>query len=70
MFGGEHAAPGVAEEVVLSDPQFLEQVVEFGEEELDGPEIGVAILFWEVGCIAAAELIVENDGDGVVGGQG
>jgi len=35
-----------------------EEVVEFGEKEVYGPEISVAVLFGEVGGITAAELVV------------
>ena len=40
------------------DTEMGEEVVEFGEKEVYGPEISVAVLFGEVGGITAAELVV------------
>lgn len=42
-----------------------EQIVEFSEEKIYGPEIGVVFLLWEVRAAAAADLVVEDYGDGV-----
>lgn len=57
VLGGEHAAPGLAEEVVgIGDAQLLEQSVEFVEEELDGPEVGA--LVGQMGGQSGAELVV------------
>lgn len=76
MLGGEHPAPGLPQDAVVgADVEVGEQVVEFGEEERGGEEFG-----WghgrgrQVRGAAAAELVVEDCGDGVrgfgEGGQG
>jgi hypothetical protein len=68
MAGSQHAAPGLAQEVVvIVDAEVGEQVVELGEEERDGPELAVALFFWEVRGFAAPELVVEDYGDRVRG---
>ena len=68
MAGSKHPAPGLAEEVVVVlDVEFLEEVVELVEEQLDGPEIAVTHLVGEVGGVAAAELVVHNYGGAVKG---
>lgn len=46
-----------------------EEVIEFGEEELDGPEPGVVFSGGQVRALAAADLVVEDYGDGVGAGE-
>ncbi len=61
MFGAQHAAPGLPDEVVApGDAEMGQEVVEFGEEEVDGPEAGAAVA--QVGRAAVAELVVVHDG--------
>lgn len=68
MAGAEHASPGVAEDVVVVlDPQMRQQIGEFGEKELDGPEGAIAALLREMRGFAAAELVVEDHRDCVLG---
>jgi len=45
----------------------FEEIVEFGDEELDGPEIGVTVLLGEMGRHPSADLVVEDDRDLVFG---
>lgn len=47
----------------------LEEALELGDEQLLGPEGRVAVFVGEVGGVAIAKLIVEDDGDGVGGGE-
>ncbi len=62
----KQTAPGLPDDiVVILDPKVLEQVVEFGEEERDGPEGPISHLLWEVSGLADPELIVHDYGDGV-----
>ena len=62
----KQTAPGLPDDiVVILDPEVLEQVVEFSEEERDGPELSVAHLLGEVSGFADSELIVHYYGDGV-----
>ena len=61
VFGAEHAAPGLAEQVVAAgDAEMGKQGIEFGEEQIHRPErrIGVG----QMGGAAAAELVVMDDG--------
>lgn len=55
--------------VVLLDVEVGEEVVEFGEEELDGPELGIMFLEGQARALAAADLVIENYGDGVGKGE-
>ena len=57
----------MAQDVVGRDGEVGEKVCELVAEEGLGPECRVAVLFGEVRGAAVAELIVEEDGDGVVG---
>ena len=45
----------------------FEEIVEFGDEELDGPELDVTFLLGKMGRHSAADLVVEDDGDLVFG---
>ena len=45
----------------------FEEIIEFVDEELDGPELYVTLLFWDVGRHSTADLVVEDDGDFVLG---
>ena len=64
MAGAEHAAPGVAQQVVvILDAEVGEEVVELVQEQLLGPEGGVAHFLGEMGGAAGAELVVEDYGD-------
>ena len=66
MASTKQTAPGLPDDiVVILDPEVLEQVVEFGKEERDGPGLAVAHLLWEVCGVANSELIVHYYGDGV-----
>ena len=47
--------------------EVVDQVVEFGDKKGFGPEGGVAGFFAQVCGVAVAKLVVEEDGDGVVG---
>ncbi len=61
MTGRQHAAPGLAQQVVVVlDLQLLEQVIQLVEEELHGPEVAVVQLLGEVGRVAAAHLVVHD----------
>ncbi len=55
--------------VVLLDAEVGEEVVKFGEEKLDGPELSVVFLGGQMCALAAADLVVEDDGDGVGAGE-
>jgi hypothetical protein len=45
--GTQHAAPGLPEEiVVILDSEVLKEVVQFGEEEGDGPELAISHFLW------------------------
>ena len=58
----EHGTPRVAQKVeIVVYFEVFEEVVEFGDEELDGPEVTVTVLLWEMGGHPAADLVVEDD---------
>lgn len=40
--------------------EVVDEIVELGDEEGEGPEGGVGVLFWEVRGETAAELVVED----------
>ena len=43
----EHPSPRVTQKIeILVDFEVFEQVVELGDEEVDGPEANVTLLFW------------------------
>ena len=64
----EHSSPRVPEEIeVVLDFEVFEEIDEFGDEERDGPELDVTLLFWDVGRHSSADLVVEDDGDLVFG---
>ena len=69
VFGGEHAAPGVAEEVVAGDAEGADKVGELGGEEGGVPEGCVAFTGGEARGADAADLVVHEDGDAVVVGE-
>lgn len=65
---GEHGSPGVSDEIeIVFDVEMFEEIGEFGDEELDGPEFDVTLLFREMGGHSAADLVVEDDWDLVFG---
>ena len=64
--GAQHAAPGVAEQVVGGDAEVGEQVGQLGHEERFRPEGAVAHLFRQVRRAPAAELVVEDGRDAVL----
>ena len=69
MHAAQHTAPRLAEEVVVVlNAKVGEQVVEFGEEEVDGPEFGVEASVAHVRGVAVAELVVEDYWDAMCGG--
>ena len=60
MFGAEHAAPRLSEQVVATgDAETLEEILEFVEKEIDGPEVRAFVA--QVRGLAVAELVVVND---------
>ena len=65
---GEHASPRIPQEIeIVLDFEVFEEVVEFGDEEGDGPELDVTVLFGEMGRHSAADLVVEDNGDFIFG---
>jgi hypothetical protein len=70
VLGGKHAAPGLPQQVVVVlDPQRRQQVVQLGEEQLDGPELRA--LLGQVGGPAVAELVVvDHRATGLLGQVG
>lgn len=62
----QHAAPALAQQIILRDPEVGEQVLEFGHEELWCPESRVEAFFAQMCAVAVAELVVEDHGDGVL----
>lgn len=65
--GDEHATPGMTEEIVYGDAQAANQIIQLGEEKIDGEEAWVILVRRKVGGAAAANLIIHHDGYGVVG---
>jgi hypothetical protein len=64
----EHSSPRIPQKIeIVLDFEVFEEVVEFGDEELDGPELDVTLLFGDMGRHSAADLVVEDDGDLVLG---
>ena len=65
---GEHASPRIPQEIeIVVDFEVFEEIVEFGDEERDGPESDIALLFGEMGRHSTADLVVEDDGDFIFG---
>ena len=69
MARAEHAAPRVADDIVVRDLEMQEEVVELVEKQLRRPERGVEPLFGEVRREAGTQLIVQDDGNVVLGGH-
>jgi hypothetical protein len=66
----EHTAPRLPDEiVVILNPEMLEQVVEFCEKELDGPELAISQLLGQVGGVANPELVIHYHGNLVGDGE-
>jgi hypothetical protein len=66
--GREHSSPRIPQKIKISlDVEMFEEIVEFGDEELDGPELYVTILFGDMGRHSTTDLVVEDDGDLVLG---
>ena len=64
----KYGTPRMAHKVeIFVDLEMSEEVVEFGDEELDGPEVMVSIFLSKMGGFPAADLVVEDDRDLVFG---
>lgn len=64
----ELGSPRIPYEIeIFPDLEVFEEIVEFVDEELDGPKLDVTVLFGDVGRHSAADLVVENDGNFVFG---
>src|SRR4051794_8556491 len=60
MLSGEHAAPGLTEEMIgVANSELVEKILELIEEKTDGPEVGAAVA--QMRRVTVAELIVMND---------
>ena len=57
------------EVVVLLDVELREEIIKLCEEEFQFPEVWLVSLLREVGRVAAADLVVDHDGDAIGGGQ-
>jgi hypothetical protein len=58
--GAQHAAPGLAEQVILVDAQCFADRVELLDEQGGCPEVGGRI--GQMGAVAATDLVVVDDG--------
>jgi hypothetical protein len=60
VFRRQHAAPGLADEVVaVGDAEMREQAVELTQKEIDRPEFGALVA--QMGGASVPELIVVDD---------
>ena len=60
MLGAQHAAPRLAEQmIVVRDAELLEEILELVEKEVDGPEVGALVS--QMRRPSVAELVVVND---------
>ena len=67
-FCREHSSPRIPQKIeIFLDLEVPEEIIELVDEELDGPELYVTLLFGDMGRHSTADLVVEDDGDLVLG---